>query len=329
MAENNETIEITLEETGEVLPLRIGSLVNDARSIMLDWLRAQGDAWQKMSEQDQKDAIIRAENVASDLVRKMAGIVAQGRYDVIHANLKQYAVKDGLVTITGVGLAETGAIIKLNDVGKKALKIVVADEGQFDQERPRQEIADPDQPDLIPDDEPDAPDAPDNVTSLHDRSMVPNKKKAEDAEKAAENKPAPVQPDPAPEQPDQTSQEPSDGSDLGEVKADDGALRQALDEAQTAPEQPEGDPADMGFNAMVDGHERDTNPFEPAVDEEAAGKATRWFLGWDQAWQQSRDLILSGQTDQSMGKDRMEQGDPVSQKFYDAGYDGTETVEQA
>lgn len=326
MADGNATIEIVIEETGEILPLRIGSLVNDVRSIMLDWLRAQGDAWAKMSEADQKDAIIRAENMAGDLIKKMAGIVAQGRFDVVHASLEQFAVKDGVVKIVGKGIADDRAILKLNQVGNKALKIVVADEGQFDEEQPRKEKADPDQPDLIPEEEPEAPD---NVTQLHDRSMVPDKKKKADAETAKEGqaKLSVVGDDTTSPNDEMTGDEVDQiaadmDDDLEKADDDDGALQAAITDAQT--EKPdEADPADLGFTAMIDGNARDANPYDETSD-----NGTRWLLGWDQAKQQSDDLILSGQTDASMGKDRMVQDDEVSQRFYDQGYNGEVTIEQ-
>tara|TARA_R110000850_G_scaffold23358_1_gene69086 strand:- start:20762 stop:22006 length:1245 start_codon:yes stop_codon:yes gene_type:complete len=103
-----------------------------------------------MSEDDQRAEIQMTQSLADDLVRKVVEMVASGSNSVIHALLDNFKIKDGLVTITAKGAADDGAVLALNSVGKKALKIVVADAEQFDVDG-READVDSDQPSMLPD----------------------------------------------------------------------------------------------------------------------------------------------------------------------------------
>ncbi len=88
---------------------------------------------------------------SEELVHSVVEIVAAGNYDVIHAKLDNFKIKDGDVTVTSKGRASDGALLALNSVGVKALKIIVADDAQFDQHREQVRI-DPDEPGMFEDD---------------------------------------------------------------------------------------------------------------------------------------------------------------------------------
>jgi len=149
MNANEEFFEITDQETGEVWQLKTTSLVADVRDIMLSKRRNQmmSALWKDLTEDQQRDEITASDQFAKDLVRKIVEIISIGNNDVIHALLSQFAIKDGKVKITAEGIADDNALLALNRVGKKALKIIVADHEQFDQERD-EILPDLDQPEL-------------------------------------------------------------------------------------------------------------------------------------------------------------------------------------
>lgn len=103
-----------------------------------------------MSEDDQRSEIQMTQSLCDDLVRKVVDMVASGQHSVIHALMDNFKIKDGMVTVTAKGMADDGAVLALNSVGKKAIKIVVADAEQFDADGYDAE-ADPDQPSMLPD----------------------------------------------------------------------------------------------------------------------------------------------------------------------------------
>lgn len=149
MGKNPKRIEITDGETGEVFELNASSLVSDTIGVLMSWRRnvIQSMVWDQLSEEQQQEAIGNAESLATDLVTSLVEIIATGGNDVIHALLDNFKIKDGTVTVTAKGIADDAALLALNSVGKKALKIVVADAEQFDQTGDRPE-ATPDQPSM-------------------------------------------------------------------------------------------------------------------------------------------------------------------------------------
>ena len=149
MGKNPKRIDITDPETGEVFELNASSLVSDTIDVLMSWRRnvIQSMIWDQLSENQQQEAIGNAESLATDLVTSLVEIIATGGNDVIHALLDNFKIKDGTVTVTAKGIADDAALLALNSVGKKALKIVVADAEQFDQTGDRPE-ATPDQPSM-------------------------------------------------------------------------------------------------------------------------------------------------------------------------------------
>lgn len=152
MGKNQEGIEVTDQETGEIFTLKPGSLVADIRDTLLAKRRMQSQAapWSKMSEADQKSEIQDITSLSVDLVAAIVDLVAAGGHEVIHAKLDNFKIKDGAVTLTAKGAADDGALLALNHVGHKNLKIIVADAEQFDQKR-NAVAAEPDQPSMFPD----------------------------------------------------------------------------------------------------------------------------------------------------------------------------------
>lgn len=154
MAAYKKTIEVTVAETGEIFRLSTPELVGNVRDVLLSKrkLDLEGVGWSRLSEAAQQREIDHADQLAYDLVVAIADIVAAGGVDVIHATLDNYKVKDGTLTLTAKGIADDGAVVQLNHVGKKPLKIIVLDPEQFDEHRETVK-PDPDQPNLMDDDD--------------------------------------------------------------------------------------------------------------------------------------------------------------------------------
>lgn len=199
MGYNQERIEITDPETGEVFGVKIGMMVSDVRDMLISKRRNQimATTWGQLSEDQQRDEIQACTNVAVDLVQALADAIAASGNEVIHAKLDNFKIKDGVVTLTAKGSAEDGALLALNHVGNKNLKIIVADADKFDQQREEvpinkdqpelpmdedesegmsdEEIADADQmmsdqDDLLPDDEAEDEPEPESEDETPDES---------------------------------------------------------------------------------------------------------------------------------------------------------------
>lgn len=156
MGDNQKRIKVDVEATGTSFTLVSGELIASVRDALLD--RRRGDiamtTWASLSENDQKREVATFTEFAEQLVKGIVEVVAAGHYDVIHAKLDNFKIKDGDVTMTSKGRASDGALLALNSVGQKDLKIVVADAEQFDRQRepvpidvdePQMNIPDPDE----------------------------------------------------------------------------------------------------------------------------------------------------------------------------------------
>lgn len=137
MVNNPQRIEITDPETGEVVSINPATAVSNLRDLFVSRRRLQVVAtpWPNLTEDQQRDEINRATEWSEEVVKSVVEMVAQAGRQVIHAKLDNFKVKDGEVTITGKGRADDGALLSLNHVGNKYLKIGVADAEQFDQQR--------------------------------------------------------------------------------------------------------------------------------------------------------------------------------------------------
>lgn len=107
----------------------------------------QQKPWNHMPENEQKLWIERIESRAERLVQDVIDRVSTGAFPVVHAKIDNFKVKGGEITITAKGFADDLVLLTLNHAGPKAVKIIVADGEQFDQERD-QLNPDPDQPGL-------------------------------------------------------------------------------------------------------------------------------------------------------------------------------------
>ena len=150
MEPNKKPVKITVPETGVEFTLATAELVAKVRDALLNKRRFDiaATTWAAMSEKDQRQEVDRLEAFAEELVVAVVNVVAAGGYDVIHARLDNFKVKDGAVTVMAKGIADDGALIKLNHADGKVLKIIVADEGQFDQHRDKVHV-DADEPALF------------------------------------------------------------------------------------------------------------------------------------------------------------------------------------
>lgn len=150
MGDNQKRIKVTVASTNNEFTLVTGELIAKTRDILLDQRRSDiaSTTWQMLSENDQRNEVERLTDYAEELVHGIVDVVAAGKFDVIHAKLDNFKIKDGDVTVTSKGRASDGALLALNSVGVKALKIIVADDEQFDQHRDMVTI-DADEPDMF------------------------------------------------------------------------------------------------------------------------------------------------------------------------------------
>lgn len=245
-------IDVTDPETGEVFQLRSDTLVGNIRDMFMARRRMdiQATTWSKLTHDQQQSEISAVTGMAQHLVNAIVELVAQAGRPVVHATLKKYGVKDGVVELTAAGLAEDEVVLSLNRVGKKVIKIIVADAEQFDQSRPKLE-AQPDQP------------------SLPIEVEVTPMTEAEEEAIAAE------------------MDEALDGMDMDEAEAtlaasDAEDLHAAAEEEAESPSLPDEDgptAEQMGFNARINGFTIKSNPFDFAEED----KFNEWEAGYNSA----------------------------------------------
>jgi len=150
MGDHNETVEVIDAATGEVFALNVRSLVSDIRDRLLSFRRSrvQATTWPNLTEDEQRTEIDATDAIAFDMVAAVAAMVAAGGREVIHAQFKGLALDDkGGVKITLMGQADDGELVRLNQVGKKILKISVVDAERFNEDQRKLE-PEPDQPEL-------------------------------------------------------------------------------------------------------------------------------------------------------------------------------------
>lgn len=139
MGYNSEYIEIHDEEAGQDIRLNVTQLVADVRDAFIGKRRSQVAAilWDDMTEGQRDDEIQAMTILAEDIVHGCCNLIAAGGRDVVHATLDNFKVKGGEVTVTAKGRADNEALIKLNGASqtKTIIKMVILDEGEFDQHR--------------------------------------------------------------------------------------------------------------------------------------------------------------------------------------------------
>ena len=155
MVENKKRIEITVEETGQSFTLVANELIGQVRSILLNKRKFDiaSRPWNALDKETQQSEIDKLENFAEELVIGIVEIVAAGNMEVIHAKFDGMTMKpDGSMIVKVAGYAEDDALVDLNHMRGKLLKITAVDQSQFDQHR-EAEKADGNQGDLLEDDD--------------------------------------------------------------------------------------------------------------------------------------------------------------------------------
>lgn len=158
MGENKENLEVTIEQTGQTFNLPTGELVASVRDALLNKRRLDiaSVMWKSMTEDQQKKEVEDWTSFAYDLVAGIVNKVASADCEVIHASFNGASLKpDGSIEVKLSGRADDEALVGLNHMRGKLLKVMVIDEDQFDQHREPYHV-DKDEPALF-EDEPDTP----------------------------------------------------------------------------------------------------------------------------------------------------------------------------
>lgn len=269
MGNNQKRVEVVDQETGEVFGLNTGMLISNVRDVLMSKRRQQMVAmtWSQLGEQQQKDEIQDLTNLAEELVEKIVELVAQAGRDVIHAQLDNFKVKDGAVTVTAKGAADDGAILALNSIGKKNLKIVVADAGQFDEQRD-EIVPTPDQNDMFPDEEDQEPMGEQEVDDL-----------AAEMDKQLDEM----------EEPDDLHEQDGDATEEAQPANQEEQTQAAETEAGDGNTAPDVSPAQAGQDARLKGAGPDENPYDGGSIE-----AGEWQGAYNDADEQIKSLISDG-----------------------------------
>lgn len=326
----NKRVEIADPETGEIHGLNVGMLVGDVRDLLLSKRRMQIEAtvWSRLSEDQQTDEINAATQLAEDLVEKVVEMVASAGNEVIHAMLDNFKVKDGTVTLTAKGIADDGAVLALNHIGKKALKIVVADADQFDEQR--EDVTPmPDQNEMFPDGDDDSEMSDQDIDDIAaemddglDEMEEPDDLHDEPAsDEQVEGYHARMSGQHSQRNPYDMETEAREEWYLGWKKADDGdeALPEIeewppadeekesgdapetdendADQQETAPETPDLPPEKAGQQARLTGAGSDENPYDGGTEEHQA-----WAHAYHAADVEIKGIIDNGAKAAAEGK---------------------------
>lgn len=312
MGNNQENVEVTDGETGEVFSVNVNSIVCDVRDRMLARRKMQTEAtvWPKLPELKQREEITEAHNAAFDIVRAVTELVATRGVELIHAQFKSAAIDDKCnIKIMLAGRTDDEQLVALNRVGSKVLKIMVLDHEQFNAER--NEIKpDADQPEMGFD-EYEKPEAP-VEGAIADQLREAGYDVKEDADGNQEiEAPADAEPDQTETQEamaveeDQAPDEPEVASEPeGEnvkMSDEDAAAQEAeavaateeagevSDDHDDAGEAEVADPYEAGQEARASGQGPDDNPFDGGTEGFNA-----WAEGYTDADGEIAQLVQQG-----------------------------------
>lgn len=152
--------------------LGIETLRGDIRDRILDNICRQMPCWTKMSEQEQKRFIGRAETIAYETVREAAQIIAHQGFAHLIVSTGKWTVKDGIKLEVGAS-SSVDDITKLAEHGAKPAVLVLAEPSVFFGQR-ADAVADKDQPDLPIDEDSGAEDGDEEGDEVDaDRSPLP------------------------------------------------------------------------------------------------------------------------------------------------------------
>ena len=137
----------SITENGKNFTLNVTSLVSDIRDIFMSRRRMSTflTPWPKMKEDDQQDEIVAITNLAEQVVRKCVDIIADNGFETIYATLDDVSLKTGKATLKIANIDDVSVLMALGAHIGKSVRIVVADDSDFDQARHAME-ADVDQP---------------------------------------------------------------------------------------------------------------------------------------------------------------------------------------
>lgn len=130
----------------EKIDVQAATLVGTVRDRIIDISRNHGD-WKKLPEAKQKDIAHAAEQLAKEVVRRSAGIIAGRGFKSIHTQLEQVTVKDGLKMVIKASKDSDGREELINSQGS-GVTIVLSDIGAYMLNRSEPEI-DADEPDMF------------------------------------------------------------------------------------------------------------------------------------------------------------------------------------
>jgi len=148
---------MTDEPKDDTVILAADTMLGDLVSLMIEEIRAIPDVWQKLSEFQQEEVIERVTRRVGSNVREAVKMIASDGREVITAELEQITAKDGIKAVCTLVKHDPNRHALLDSVGKAVL-IVVADPSAFlNGELPK---PDPQQADLIGDDQPVADNCP-------------------------------------------------------------------------------------------------------------------------------------------------------------------------
>jgi len=138
-----------VEQSGKNFKLHCDTLVSDVRDHLLTKRRAQTflSPWNKMSQEDQQDEIEGITNLAEQIIRKCVDIVADNGFETIYATLDDVALKTGTAKLKIANLDDPTVLCAMGAHIGKSVRIVVADDSDFDKARTQMQ-ADLDQPPL-------------------------------------------------------------------------------------------------------------------------------------------------------------------------------------
>lgn len=114
--------------------LEAATLLGDVRDALLAEFKAIDKPWSKMTEDEQGRLILRADDIAGDLVHGAVGCVAHHGFSHVGASLEQFTRKDGL-KITLKSAATVDHITKLAEHGMNSVVLVFAEPAKFMGER--------------------------------------------------------------------------------------------------------------------------------------------------------------------------------------------------
>jgi hypothetical protein len=141
-----DTTSDTISQADETVTLGIETLRGDIRDRILDNIARQMPCWTKLSEQEQKKFIGRADTIAYDTVREAAQIIAHQGFAHLIVSTGKWTVKDGIKLEVGAS-SSVDDITKLAEHGAGSAVLVLAEPSVFFGQR-ADALADKDQPEL-------------------------------------------------------------------------------------------------------------------------------------------------------------------------------------